>query len=183
MIDVPAGRHGAGALPVAVLFRALVYRFMLARARRAPAPARITPARAVRAIAMPTAAAGSMACDGEHPVPWPWPGRMHAFGSAACGARRGGRCARSAAWRLGVLLRPPVDGDDHLHARRIHPQAPLPGRSWQVVVILMGGAPVLRTLPVSATPLASAGIVGVVAGRRCGDAHALTHGRPGPCVP
>lgn len=67
-----------------------------------------------------------------------------------------------------VARRHPVDVEDNLQARRIQTQARVLSRMAQVVVILVGAALVLMTIPaireVGATLLASAGIAGVVAG-------------------
>lgn len=67
-----------------------------------------------------------------------------------------------------VVQRHPVDVADNLQARRIQTQARVLSRMGQVVVVLVGLALALMTIPaireVGATLLASAGIAGVVAG-------------------
>lgn len=68
----------------------------------------------------------------------------------------------------GVLERHPVTVEDNLNARRIQTQTNVLSRSAQVVVIIAGAAMALMTFPsarqVGASLLASAGVVGLVAG-------------------
>jgi small-conductance mechanosensitive channel len=66
-----------------------------------------------------------------------------------------------------VSLRP-LTIEDNLHARRIQTQARVIARSLMVIVMLVGGALMLMTFPairaVGASLLASAGLVGIIAG-------------------
>ncbi|RYX89194.1 MAG: mechanosensitive ion channel [Comamonadaceae bacterium] len=68
----------------------------------------------------------------------------------------------------GVIKRYPSDVEDNLHARRIQTQARVLARSAMVVVLLAGAAMLLMTFPgarqLGASLLASAGVVGIVAG-------------------
>jgi small-conductance mechanosensitive channel len=68
----------------------------------------------------------------------------------------------------GVVARHPVTVEDNLQARRIQTQASVLARSASVVVLLAGTAMALMTFPgarqVGASLLASAGVVGLVAG-------------------
>lgn len=68
----------------------------------------------------------------------------------------------------GILARYPVDVADNLQARRIHTQTRVLARSAQLIVLLVGLSFMLMTFPgarqVGASLLASAGLVGIVAG-------------------
>jgi small-conductance mechanosensitive channel len=68
----------------------------------------------------------------------------------------------------GVIERHPATMEDNLQARRIQTQAKVLSRSAMVVVVLAGCAMALMTFPgarqVGASLLASAGVVGIVAG-------------------
>lgn len=68
----------------------------------------------------------------------------------------------------GVTARHPVDVADNLQARRIHTQARVLSRTAMVVALLAGVSLMLMTFPgarqVGASLLASAGVVGIVAG-------------------
>jgi small-conductance mechanosensitive channel len=68
----------------------------------------------------------------------------------------------------GVIARHPVTVEDNLHARSIQTQTKVLGRSAQVIVILAGAAMALMTFPaarqVGASLLASAGVLGILAG-------------------
>jgi small-conductance mechanosensitive channel len=68
----------------------------------------------------------------------------------------------------GVIERHPATMEDNLQARRIQTQAKVLSRSAMVVVVLAGSAMALMTFPgarqVGASLLASAGVVGIVAG-------------------
>jgi len=68
----------------------------------------------------------------------------------------------------GVILQHPVDVEDNIHARRIHTQARVLSRSAMVMVLIAGAAMALMTFPgarqVGASLLASAGVLGIVAG-------------------
>lgn len=68
----------------------------------------------------------------------------------------------------GVIARHPVDVEDNLQARRIQTQAKVLARSAMVVVLIAGTAMALMTFPgarqLGASLLASAGVIGIVAG-------------------
>lgn len=68
----------------------------------------------------------------------------------------------------GIMARYPVDVADNLQARRIHTQTRVLARSAQLIVLLIGLAFMLMTFPgarqVGTSLLASAGLVGIVAG-------------------
>ncbi|WPB59044.1 mechanosensitive ion channel family protein [Xylophilus sp. GOD-11R] len=68
----------------------------------------------------------------------------------------------------GIIAQHPADVDDNLQARRIHTQARVLSRSAIVIVLLAGAAMMLMTFPgakqVGASLLASAGVIGIVAG-------------------
>ncbi|AEG93782.1 mechanosensitive ion channel family protein [Ramlibacter tataouinensis] len=68
----------------------------------------------------------------------------------------------------GVIAHHPVTEEDNLQARRIHTQARVLSRSAQSVVLVAGAAMALMTFPgarqVGASLLASAGVLGIVAG-------------------
>jgi len=68
----------------------------------------------------------------------------------------------------GVIARHPVDIEDNLQARRIQTQAKVLSRSAMVVVAIAGVAMALMTFPgarqLGASLLASAGVIGIVAG-------------------
>lgn len=68
----------------------------------------------------------------------------------------------------GVIARHPVDIADNLQARRIQTQTRVLSRSAMLVVLLGGAAMMLMTFPgarqVGASLLASAGVIGIVAG-------------------
>lgn len=68
----------------------------------------------------------------------------------------------------GVIERHPVTIEDNLNARRIHTQTEVLSRSGQLLVAIAGVAMALMTFPsarqVGASLLASAGVVGIVAG-------------------
>ncbi|MCZ2495790.1 mechanosensitive ion channel [Xylophilus sp. Kf1] len=68
----------------------------------------------------------------------------------------------------GIIAQHPADVDDNLQARRIHTQARVLSRSAMLMVMLAGAAMMLMTFPgarqVGASLLASAGVIGIVAG-------------------
>ena len=68
----------------------------------------------------------------------------------------------------GVMARHPVTVEDNLQARRIQTQANVLSRSASVVILLAGTAMALMTFPgarqVGASLLASAGVIGLIAG-------------------
>lgn len=69
---------------------------------------------------------------------------------------------------LGVLARHPVEAEDNLHARRIQTQATVLSRTAMVLVFIAGASMALMTFPgarqLGASLLASAGVIGLVAG-------------------
>jgi small-conductance mechanosensitive channel len=69
---------------------------------------------------------------------------------------------------LGVLARHPLESEDNLHARRIQTQATVLSRTAMVVILIAGTSMALMTFPgarqLGASLLASAGVVGLVAG-------------------
>ena len=68
----------------------------------------------------------------------------------------------------GIIAQHPADVDDNLQARRIHTQARVLSRSAMLIVVIAGAAMMLMTFPgarqVGASLLASAGVIGIVAG-------------------
>lgn len=68
----------------------------------------------------------------------------------------------------GVLAKHPQDVEDNLQARRIHTQAKVLARTASTMVVVAGAALILMTFPgarqVGASLLASAGVIGIVAG-------------------
>ena len=68
----------------------------------------------------------------------------------------------------GVIRKNPTDVEDNLHARRIETQSRVLARSAMVLVVIGGAAMMLMTFPgmrqVGASLLASAGVLGLVAG-------------------
>ncbi|WP_354678476.1 mechanosensitive ion channel family protein [Cupriavidus plantarum] len=73
-----------------------------------------------------------------------------------------------AGFAQGILLRHPVDVADNVAARRIHTQTRVLSRIAMTLVMVMGAAMLLMTFPgarqVGASLLASAGVVGLIAG-------------------
>ncbi|RZT36877.1 mechanosensitive ion channel family protein [Cupriavidus agavae] len=73
-----------------------------------------------------------------------------------------------AGFAQGVLDRHPVDVADNIHARRIHTQTRVLSRIAMTLAVVMGTALLLMTFPgarqVGASLLASAGVVGLIAG-------------------
>jgi len=68
----------------------------------------------------------------------------------------------------GIIAQHPADVDDNLQARRIQTQARVLSRSAMLIVLIAGAAMMLMTFPgakqVGASLLASAGVIGIVAG-------------------
>ena len=68
----------------------------------------------------------------------------------------------------GVAAHYPVDVEDNLNARRVHTQATLLARTASFMVLVAGASLILMTFPgarqVGASLLASAGVIGIVAG-------------------
>lgn len=73
-----------------------------------------------------------------------------------------------AGFAQGVMNRHPVDVADNVAARRIHTQTRVLSRIAMTLAVIMGGAMLLMTFPgarqVGASLLASAGVVGLIAG-------------------
>lgn len=73
-----------------------------------------------------------------------------------------------AGFAQGVLDQHPVDVEDNIQARRVHTQTRVLSRIATTVVVVMGAAMLLMTFPgarqVGASLLASAGVVGLIAG-------------------
>lgn len=69
---------------------------------------------------------------------------------------------------LGIMQRHPGEGEDNLQARRIQTQATVLSRTAMVVVFIAGASMALMTFPgarqLGASLLASAGVIGLVAG-------------------
>jgi small-conductance mechanosensitive channel len=68
----------------------------------------------------------------------------------------------------GILLHYPLNGPDSFHARRIHTRTRLLARTLMVLVLVIGTALILRTIPgarqIGTSLLASAGVAGLVVG-------------------
>jgi len=68
----------------------------------------------------------------------------------------------------GIIAQHPADVEDNLQARRIHTQARVLARSAMLIALIAGAAMMLMTFPgarqVGASLLASAGVIGIVAG-------------------
>jgi len=160
-------------LLVALALAWLVRRTVLAVARRVRARSSGRRARLVEVIAMPAAVALplfflSLAVAGA-PLPEVWVGRIQhwlAVGGLLCITWLAVRVI--GAIERGILRRHPVEVADNLEARRIQTQARVLGRVAQITIWLVGAAIALMTCPaireLGATLLASAGIVGLVAG-------------------
>ncbi len=73
-----------------------------------------------------------------------------------------------AGFAQGILDRHPVDVEDNMNARRIHTQTRVLSRTAMTLAVVMGAAMLLMTFPgarqVGASLLASAGVVGLIAG-------------------
>ncbi|MBS7456555.1 mechanosensitive ion channel family protein [Coralloluteibacterium stylophorae] len=159
-------------LLAAVIMGLLVRRLLLAVERRARRGEHLR-ARIARVIAVPAAVALpllflSMAVEAT-PLPEAWVDRIqHLLGIG------GGLCLIWLAVRVisaieqRIRRRNPLESDDNLHARAVQTQARVLSRVAQGGVIIIGVAIVLMTFPsirqIGATLLASAGIVGLVAG-------------------
>jgi small-conductance mechanosensitive channel len=152
----------------------LLYRGVLAIARRAQRDAaRSLRTRVLLVVAMPAAAALSLfflsiAVAGM-PLPGGWIERVRHFLGVG-----GGLCLTWLVVRaIGAIERRivrehPLDTADNLRARRVQTQARVLGRVAQAAVALVGVSIALMTFPairqVGATLLASAGVLGLVAG-------------------
>lgn len=161
-------------LLVALALGWIVRQALLTLANRARSrSAERRPARIVEVIAMPAAVAVplfflSLAVAGT-PLPdaWlAWSQHILALGGLLCLTWLAARAVRAV--EDGILQRHPLAVADNLEARRIQTQARVIGRVAQVLVWLVGIAIALMTFPAirqfGATLLASAGIIGLVAG-------------------
>ena len=167
---------GAIAWPllVALALGLLVRRALLAVARRARAHvATRTRARVVRVIAVPAAVALPLLFLGVAVAATPLPaaavGRIQhwlGIGVLLCATWLAVRAVGAVAAR--ILREHPVDIEDNLAARRVQTQTRVIARVIQGTIILVGVALGLMTFPairqIGATLLASAGIIGLVAG-------------------
>jgi len=160
-------------LVVALLIGLVLRRTLLAAARRARAREDSLFARVVQVIAVPAAVALPLVflafAVAATPLPrdtvgqvqhWIWVGVLLSATWLAVRA--------VAAVEARIIREHPVDLEDNLAARRVQTQARVIARVVQGVVILVGVALALMTFPairqVGATLLASAGIIGLVAG-------------------
>lgn len=161
-------------LLVALVLGWLVRRVLLAIAHRARArSAHHRLARIAEVVAMPAAVALpllflSIAVT-YTPLPAEWIARIQhwlAIGGLLCLTWLAVRAV--GAIERGILRRFPVEAADNLEARRIQTQTRVLGRVAQITIALIGVAVALMTFPVirelGATLLASAGIIGLVAG-------------------
>jgi small-conductance mechanosensitive channel len=161
-------------LLVALALGLLVRWLLLAVARRARTRAtQSMRARVVQVIAAPAAIALPLlflsAAVATTPLPPDWIARIrHGLGIGALLCLVWLAVRAIGAVEHVILQRHPVDVADNLRARRVQTQARVLSRTVQVAIGLVGGALILMTFPairqLGATLLASAGIVGVVAG-------------------
>ncbi len=103
------------------------------------------------------------------PLPPPWIDRIqHFVGVAGLACITWAFVRAVGAVEQRIVDRNPVDVADNLHARRVQTQTRVIGRAIQIGFVLIGLALILMTFPtirqVGAALLASAGLVGVVAG-------------------
>ncbi|TKS54575.1 mechanosensitive ion channel [Luteimonas yindakuii] len=158
---------------VALAIGLVVRRLLLAAARRARARADRAWARIFAAIAAPAALALPLLflslAVAATPLPAEWIARIQhllGVGGAACVTWALVRGVGAIERR--IVARHPVDVADNLHARRIQTQTRVIGRAVQIGIMLVGLALILMTFPtirqVGAALLASAGLLGVVAG-------------------
>jgi small-conductance mechanosensitive channel len=161
-------------LLAALVLGYVVHWILLALARRARSRAVSSiRARVVQVIAVPAAVALPLlflsAAVAATPLPPEWVDRLrHAIGIGAMLCLIWLAVRAIGAVEHVVLLRYPLDVVDNLRARRVQTQARVLSRTLQVAVTLIGCALILMTFPairqIGATLLASAGIIGVVAG-------------------
>ncbi|PJK00698.1 hypothetical protein CO641_01610 [Lysobacteraceae bacterium NML91-0213] len=160
-------------LVVALAMGVVVRQFLLAAARRARGRADRAWARIFTAVAAPAAFALPLLflslAVAATPLPDVWIERIqHALrvGGMACVTWALVRGVGAIEQR--IVARNPVDVVDNLHARRVQTQTRVISRAIQIGIMLVGLAVILMTFPtirqVGAALLASAGLVGVVAG-------------------
>lgn len=159
---------------VALLLGWIVRRMLLALARRArERSGERRRARIAEVIAVPAAVALPLfflsIAMATTPLPQAWLSRTQhwlAIGGLLCLTWLAVRAI--GAVERGILRRYPVDVADNLEARRIQTQTRVLGRVAQILVGLVGVSIALMTFPairqLGATLLASAGIIGLVAG-------------------
>ncbi|WP_407354549.1 mechanosensitive ion channel family protein [Luteimonas sp. R10] len=167
---------GAVAWPllIALLLGLLVRRALLALARRARAHAAThLRARVAQVVAVPAAVALpllflSIAVTAT-PLPDTWSSRIQhwlGIGGLLCLTWLAVRAVGAIERR--ILREHPVDIEDNLSARRVQTQTAVISRVIQGAILLVGVALALMTFPairqIGATLLASAGIIGLVAG-------------------
>lgn len=161
-------------LLVALVLGLVVRQVLMAIARRSERHTRThTRARVVQVIAVPAAVALPLLflAIAVHATPMPaaWIARIEhalAIGGLLCVIWLAMRAVRALERR--IVREHPIDTSDNLAARRIQTQTQVISGVVQGAVILVGAAMVLMTFPavrqVGATLLASAGIIGLVAG-------------------
>lgn len=173
-ISWPQAMAVAWPLLVALGLGWLVRRALLALARRARER---TPwcrrARVSQVIAVPAAVAVPLLflslAVAVVPLPAEWSARIqHALGIGTMLCLVWLAVRAIGAVERGILRRFPVDIADNLHARRVQTRTRVFGRIAQGATILVGVSLILMTFPavrqIGTTLLASAGIIGVVAG-------------------
>ena len=161
-------------LAVALLIGFAVRRLVLLAARRARSRAGGRAwALMIAAVAVPAAVALPLFFLGlavnATPLPPVWIARIqHLLGVGGLACLTWAFMRAVGALEARIVARNPVDVADNLHARRVQTQTRVIGRAVQIGIFLIGLSIVLMTFPairqVGATLLASAGLVGVVAG-------------------
>lgn len=158
---------------VALAIGLAVRQMMLAAARRAGRRADRAWARIFTAVAAPAAFALPLLflslAVAATPLPDVWIDRIqHLLGVGGLACVTWALVRGVGAIEQRIIARNPVDVVDNLHARRIQTQTRVIGRAVQIGIMLVGLAVILMTFPtirqVGAALLASAGLVGVVAG-------------------
>ncbi|WP_024891203.1 mechanosensitive ion channel domain-containing protein [Luteimonas huabeiensis] len=161
-------------LAVALLIGFVVRRLVLLAAKRARGRAGGRAwALIIAAVAVPAAFALplfflSLAVNAT-PLPALWIARIqHLLGVGGLACLTWAFMRAVGAMEARIVARNPVDVADNLHARRVQTQTRVIGRAIQIAILLFGLSIILMTFPairqVGATLLASAGLVGVVAG-------------------
>lgn len=158
---------------VALAIGLVVRRILLSAARRARGRADRAWARIFTAVAAPAAFALPLLflslAVAATPLPEVWIDRIqHLLGVGGLACVTWALVRGVGAIEQRIIARNPVDVVDNLHARRIQTQTRVIGRAVQIGIMLVGLAVILMTFPairqVGAALLASAGLVGVVAG-------------------
>lgn len=158
---------------VALAIGLAVRQILLAAARRAGGRADRAWARIFTAVAAPAAFALPLLflslAVAATPLPDEWIERIqHWLGVGGMACVTWALVRGVGAIEQRIIARNPVDVVDNLHARRIQTQTRVIGRAVQIGIMLIGLAVILMTFPtiqqVGAALLASAGLVGVVAG-------------------